>query len=81
MEREDEGQRTVETGCRGGQGSPRAVVPSGRHLLLSIMQTQHFILNVLQSHLIFIKNVIKITFAVYLLHVLASQGHHQATVN
>jgi hypothetical protein len=25
MEREDEEQRTVETGCRGGQGSPRAV--------------------------------------------------------
>jgi hypothetical protein len=25
MEREDEGQRAVETGCRGGQGSARAV--------------------------------------------------------
>jgi hypothetical protein len=30
MEREDEGERAVETGCRGGQGSPSAVVPSGR---------------------------------------------------
>jgi hypothetical protein len=28
MEREDEEYRTVETGCQGGQGSPRAVVPS-----------------------------------------------------
>jgi hypothetical protein len=27
MEREDEGSRAVETGCRGGQGSPGAVVP------------------------------------------------------
>jgi hypothetical protein len=25
-------ERAVETGCRGGQGSPRAVVPSGRHV-------------------------------------------------
>jgi hypothetical protein len=30
MEREDEGQKAVETGCRGGQGSPRAVAPTGR---------------------------------------------------
>jgi hypothetical protein len=30
MEREDEGWRAVETGCRGGQGSPKAVAPSGR---------------------------------------------------
>jgi hypothetical protein len=46
MEREDEGSREVETGCRGGQGTPRAVVPSGRqcviysvkfHLLLAVM--------------------------------------------
>jgi hypothetical protein len=29
MERDEE-WRAVETGCRGGQGSPRAVVPSGR---------------------------------------------------
>jgi hypothetical protein len=27
MEREDEEQRAVETGCRGVQGSPRAVAP------------------------------------------------------
>jgi hypothetical protein len=40
------------------------------------MQTQRFIL-----HLKFVKNVIKITFSVYLLqHVLASQGRRQATV-
>jgi hypothetical protein len=31
MEREDEVKKAVETGCRGGQGSPKAVVPSGRH--------------------------------------------------
>jgi hypothetical protein len=24
---------TVETGCRGGQGSPRAVTPTGRHYI------------------------------------------------
>jgi hypothetical protein len=30
MDSEDEEQRAVETGCRGGQGSPRAVAPSGR---------------------------------------------------
>jgi hypothetical protein len=24
---------TVETGCRGGQGLPRAVVPTGRHVM------------------------------------------------
>jgi hypothetical protein len=29
MDKEDE-QRAVETGCKGGQGSPRAVAPSGR---------------------------------------------------
>jgi hypothetical protein len=27
----------VETGCRGSQGSPRAVVPSGRHLFTRIV--------------------------------------------
>jgi hypothetical protein len=36
MEREDEGKRAVETGCRGGQGSPRAVVPSVRHLTILV---------------------------------------------
>jgi hypothetical protein len=30
MEREDEGKRAVETGCRGGQGSSRAVASTGR---------------------------------------------------
>jgi hypothetical protein len=25
----------VETGCRGGQGSPRAVVPSSRHFCVT----------------------------------------------
>jgi uncharacterized protein (DUF486 family) len=36
----------------------------------------------LQSHLKFIKNVIKITFYVYLLqHTSASRGYHQVTVN
>jgi hypothetical protein len=38
MERDDEGQRAVETGCRGGQGSLRAVAPSGeekKHKLTS----------------------------------------------
>jgi hypothetical protein len=34
MEREDEGSRAVETGCRGDQGSPRALVPSGRQAVL-----------------------------------------------
>jgi hypothetical protein len=34
MEREYEGLRAVETGCRGGQGSLRPVVPNGRKDLL-----------------------------------------------
>jgi hypothetical protein len=29
MDREDERQRAMETGCWGGQGTPRAVVPRG----------------------------------------------------
>jgi hypothetical protein len=29
MEREYEGEKAVEIGCRGGQGSPRAVAPTG----------------------------------------------------
>jgi hypothetical protein len=33
MEREDEGWRAEEIGCRGDQGSPRAVVPTGRQLV------------------------------------------------
>jgi hypothetical protein len=45
------------------------------------MQTKRFIFNVTITFKIR-KNVIKITFSVYLLqHVSASQGHHQATVN
>jgi hypothetical protein len=34
VEREDEGQRAVETSCRGGQGSTRAVAPIGRQARL-----------------------------------------------
>jgi hypothetical protein len=30
MDREGEGYRAVETCCRGGQGSLRAVAPTGR---------------------------------------------------
>jgi hypothetical protein len=30
MEKEDEGSKVAQTGCRGGQGSPRAVAPTGR---------------------------------------------------
>jgi hypothetical protein len=33
MEREDEGYKAVQAGCIGGQGSPRAVPPTGRHKL------------------------------------------------
>jgi hypothetical protein len=30
VDRDDERQKAMETGCWGGQGSPRAVVPRGR---------------------------------------------------
>jgi len=30
VDREDERRRAMETGCWGGQGSPRAVAPRGR---------------------------------------------------
>jgi hypothetical protein len=38
MEREDEGKTAVKTGSRGGQGSPRTVVPSGRQAVPILSQ-------------------------------------------
>jgi hypothetical protein len=40
MERDDEEQRTVETGCEGGQGSPRAVVPRKKKITMRTVEIQ-----------------------------------------
>jgi hypothetical protein len=40
MERQSKESRGLEAHCRGGQGPPRAVAPSGREVMLINMNTK-----------------------------------------